>query len=170
MNTTNPYAPPRAAVEDVAEPVTGEPAGRLIRLGTAILDGIVAMLLIGLPIGISMALSGAAIKGGHFNYAALGGMGALFGLLGLTAYIWLNVLFVARNGQSKKITGIKVVRSDGSPASLGRIFWLRNVLGGVLGSIPRIGFLFALLDPLFIFGQTRQCLHDRFADTIVIKA
>jgi len=172
MNTTNPYAPPQAAVEDVAAPNTGELAGRGVRLGTVILDSFIAMVMIGLPFGISIALSGAAFTKGHIDYARLFGIWSLLPLAGLVAYLWLTVLYVARNGQTigKKITGIKVVRSDGSPASLGRIFWLRNVLPGVLGAIPRIGFVFGFVDPLLIFGQARQCLHDKIADTIVIKA
>ena len=64
------------------------------------------------------------------------------------------------------MTGIKVVRSDGSPAALGRIFWLRNILNGVLGLIP----FYVLIDGLLIFADSRQCLHDKIADTIVVKA
>jgi uncharacterized RDD family membrane protein YckC len=59
-----------------------------------------------------------------------------------------------------------VVRTDGTPVSLGRIFLLRNVVNGLLGFIP----LYSLVDVLFIFGERRQCLHDRLADTIVVKA
>jgi uncharacterized RDD family membrane protein YckC len=84
------------------------------------------------------------------------------------AWVWLTILFVARNGQTigKKLLGIKVVRSDGSKASLGRIFWLRNVVNTVLGFIP----LYGIVDLLLIFGEARQCVHDKIADTIVIKA
>jgi len=32
--------------------------------------------------------------------------------------------------------------------------------------IPLYGFI----EVLFIFGESRQCLHDKLADTIVIKA
>jgi len=39
-----------------------------------------------------------------------------------------------------------------------------------LGLIPVIGYIFGLVDSLLIFGEPRQCLHDKFADTIVIKA
>ena len=173
MNTTNPYAPPRAAVQDVAAPDTGELAGRGLRLGTVFLDGIIMSAMIYLPIALSVLWNGQKpFLNGHFNYTALMGIWTLLPLLGLGTFIWLNVMFVARNGQSigKKITGIKVVRSDGSPASLGRIFWLRNVIGAVLGLIPMVGAAFGLVDCLMIFGQSRQCLHDKFADTIVIKA
>jgi uncharacterized RDD family membrane protein YckC len=89
-------------------------------------------------------------------------------LIGFIAWIWLTILYVARNGQTiaKKIVGIKVVRSDGSKASLGRIFWLRNVVNSLIGIIP----LYTIIDLLFIFGEQRQCLHDKIADTIVVKA
>jgi uncharacterized RDD family membrane protein YckC len=92
----------------------------------------------------------------------------LLPVLGLLVWGWLTVVFVSRYGQSvgKRIWGIKVVRSDGSPASLGRIFLLRNVVNAVLTVLP----LYGLLDALLILGEKRQCLHDKIADTIVIKA
>jgi hypothetical protein len=49
---------------------------------------------------------------------------------------------------------------------VGRIFWLRNVVNAALGVVP----FYALIDPLFIFSESQQCLHDKIADTIVIKA
>jgi len=58
------------------------------------------------------------------------------------------------------------VRSDGAPASLGRIFWLRNVLNGLISVIP----IYGIIDSLFIFSESRQCLHDKIADTIVVNA
>jgi uncharacterized RDD family membrane protein YckC len=104
----------------------------------------------------------------HFNGQAIAGAGLWLALLGFVAWVWLTILFVSRNGQSigKKLLGIKVVRSDGSKASLGRIFWLRNVVNTLLGLIPMYG----LVDALLIFGEARQCVHDKIADTIVIKA
>jgi hypothetical protein len=30
--------------------------------------------------------------------------------------------------------------------------------------------LYTIVDHLFIFGESRQCLHDKLADTIVIQA
>ena len=56
-------------------------------------------------------------------------------------WIWLTVRYVLRNGQSiaKKITRIKVVRRDGSPVNLGRIFWMRNVANGSSASSRSTG-------------------------------
>jgi uncharacterized RDD family membrane protein YckC len=92
----------------------------------------------------------------------------LVAFVGFIVWIWFTILYVARNGQTiaKKWLGIKVVRSDGSKASLGRIFWLRNVVNALLGIIP----FYSLIDPLVIFGDARQCVHDKIADTIVVVA
>jgi uncharacterized RDD family membrane protein YckC len=169
MNTTNPYAPPRADVRDVAED-SGTAAGRGTRLAGAILDGLIFMGMVELPAFIGGAMSGsfdpaaAASAAPSFSF----GIGWVFALIGLAIWIWLTVKYVSQNGQSiaKKLLGIKVVRTDGSRASLGRIFWLRNVVNGLLSIIP----LYGLIDVLVIFGESRQCVHDKIADTIVVKA
>jgi uncharacterized RDD family membrane protein YckC len=95
-------------------------------------------------------------------------LGIALGLVGLGIWAWITIKYVSANGQSiaKRMLNIKVVRSDGSKASLGRIFWLRNVVNALLAVIPFYG----IIDALFIFGETRQCLHDKLADTIVVKA
>jgi uncharacterized RDD family membrane protein YckC len=155
MNTTNPYAPPQAAVQDVVDSDSQQLAGRGTRLLTMILDSIILVAMVYLPLMIGTAVSRAI----PFD---------LLVVAGLVGWIWLTVMFVSRNGQSigKKITGIKVVRSDGSRASLGRIIVLRNVLNSLLSIIPLYGFV----DALLIFGESHQCVHDKIADTIVIKA
>jgi uncharacterized RDD family membrane protein YckC len=162
---TNPYAPPQAAVLDIADPrALTVPAERLTRLGAAILDGIIFGVMVYLPLFMTVGAAAAVGEEGAGPIVFIG-----FGLtiVGLIAWIWLTVLYVQRNGQSiaKKITGIKVVRTDGSPISLGRIFWLRNVVNSLISIVP----LYGLIDVLFIFGETQQCLHDKIADTIVIK-
>jgi uncharacterized RDD family membrane protein YckC len=171
MNTPNPYAPPRANVYDVNNATGDVPADRGTRLVAAILDGLVFGAMVYLPLIIGGIVTGAfaaAGRGGQPNAAALFGVGGFFALAGLIVWIVLTVKFVNANGQSiaKKMLGIKVVRTDGSPISLGRIFWLRNFVNGLLGLIPFYG----LIDALLIFGETRQCIHDKLADTIVIKA
>jgi uncharacterized RDD family membrane protein YckC len=173
MNTTNPYAPPQAAVQDVIDPEQRELAGRGTRLGAAIVDGLVLVVMVYVPLIISIKMSGhPLLVNAHFNYSALINSMILLPLIGLIAFAWLNILFVSRNGQSiaKKLMGIKVVRSDGSKASLGRIFWLRNVVNIVIGVIPLLGSLYGLVDSLLIFGAPRQCVHDKIADTIVVNA
>jgi len=165
---TNPYAPPRAVVLDVDDPRVATPlADRGTRLGALILDSIIFMAMVYLPLFMTIGMAAMRRGGGD-----LGSGAALVGFMltaaGFVAWSWLTIVYVNRNGQSiaKKMTGIKVVRSDGSPAALGRIFWLRNILNGVLGLIP----FYVLIDGLLIFADSRQCLHDKIADTIVVKA
>jgi uncharacterized RDD family membrane protein YckC len=171
MNTTNPYAPPRAAVQDVADPdALNEHAGRGRRLAAAILDGFILTLMVYIPLGIGVALNGHPLitSPGHFNTGALIGAGGFLPLIGLVAWCWLTIAFVVSNGQSiaKRMLGIKVVRKDGSKASFARIFLLRNCVNLILAFLP----LYGLVDLLLIFGEARQCVHDKIADTIVIKA
>ena len=163
MNTENPYAPPRAKVSDVVEETQElELAGRAVRLGAAIIDGLIMGVLVVLPFAVGMGIAGAS---GSQKFP---GVAVLLGLIGFGVWAWFTIIYVSRNGQTiaKKWLDIKVVRTDGSPASLGRIFWLRNVVNGLLGVIP----FYSWIDPLLIFSDSRQCIHDKIADTIVVVA
>jgi uncharacterized RDD family membrane protein YckC len=100
-------------------------------------------------------------------------MGLVWVGVGLSAllalpFCVLQLVLLARAGQTlgKKLTRIKIVRSDGSRASFGRILGLRIVLTAVLGIIP----LFSLIDVCMIFGAEQRCVHDLIADTIVVRA
>jgi uncharacterized RDD family membrane protein YckC len=162
---TNPYAPPSATVSDVSDP-TGEltPADRGTRLGAAILDIVVVILLVYLPMLLGVAAVGFSNVESGISAGVISGV--LIGMSGLIVWLYFTVIYVRANGQTiaKKWLNIEVVRSDGSRASLARIFWLRNVVNALLGILP----LYGIIDSLFIFGESRQCLHDKIADTIVV--
>jgi uncharacterized RDD family membrane protein YckC len=170
---TNPYAPPKATVRDISMPDTSLVyADRSTRLGAAILDGIIFMVMVYIPTLIFMFIGAAmTTPTGNVETQDVSGMFILAfgaGAIGLAVWGWMTYTRVRDNGQTiaKKMLSIKVVRSDGSPASVGRIFWLRNFVNGALGIIP----LYGLVELLFIFGEAQQCLHDKIADTIVVKA
>jgi uncharacterized RDD family membrane protein YckC len=175
MEASNPYSPPSAPVRDMPQGST-ELAGLGARLGATLLDGLIAGLLVYVPFIIYIAASGVpGLTGanGQFDPMAFVRSGALLALLpGMAIYAAITIWLVARNGQTigKKLLGIKVVRTSGEKAGLGRIFWLRNVVLGVIGAIPIVGGIVALVDILLIFRESRKCLHDQIADTIVIKA
>jgi uncharacterized RDD family membrane protein YckC len=168
VSTSNPDAPPRSNVQDGED--FAEPADRIIRLAAYILDGIIAGAMIYFPFFVVAMLARPIDTNAELDVFrdSVFLIGGALALVGAVVWAWLTILFVARNGQTiaKKLVGIKVVRSDGSRASLGRIFWLRNVVNGLLRIIP----LYGLIDILFIFGERRQCLHDMIADTIVVRA
>jgi uncharacterized RDD family membrane protein YckC len=158
----NPYAAPEARIVD--QPPEGELilAERGTRLGAAFLDGLIfgVLYLPGLLL-IGFAEDNKSMK-------LVGVILMVIAILGVLAY---NCVLLHRNGQTiaKKMLGIKVVRCDGSRIGLGRIFALRFLPVTLLGAIPFVGGLVSLADALMIFGEERRCLHDQFADTIVIK-
>lgn len=172
---TNPYAPPTAAVRDIVDPsIRSVPADRSTRLGAAILDSIIFMLMVYTPLllgGVFAGLTTMPENPSDETVAAAGTamiVAGLFTLVGFVVWATITILYMRRTGQSigKKVCGIKVVRSDGSPVSLSRLIWIRNVVNWIISIVP----LYGLIDTLFIFGESRQCLHDKLADTIVVKA
>jgi uncharacterized RDD family membrane protein YckC len=168
---TNPYAPPLAVVRDIADPSElAVPADRGTRLGAMLLDSVIFVMMVYVPAVFVAMIRGATVAaaGGDVGSNALVAIGGGVAVLGFAVWCWLTIKYVRRNGQSiaKKLLGIKVVRTDGSPISLGRIFWLRNVVNSLISIVPLYGFV----DGLFIFGESRQCLHDKIAGTVVVKA
>ena len=158
----NPYAAPEARIVDQLPQSDLVLAERGTRLGAVFLDGLIVVLVY-LP---GLLLISLADDNKSMKYVGIALM--VIVILGLLAY---NCVLLHRNGQTiaKKMLGIKVVRRDGSPVSLGRFFALRFLPVSLLGAIPLVGGLVSLTDALMIFGEERRCLHDQFADTIVIK-
>ena len=163
---TNRYAPPTAHVEDVADG-THELAGRGARLGAVTIDGLIQGAVY---YALAFTAFGSLIpdaKGGNVFGASTVQIVVSFAL-----FAAINGYLLATQGQTvgKKLLGLRVVRSDGSRASLGRLIGLRYILSWVIVLVPFIGVIYALLDSLMIYRESRKCLHDNLADTIVIKA
>ena len=168
----NPYAPPTAAVRDIGtNPDSPEPAGRGSRLGAALLDGLVVVVCIEMPIAFGIGFSALVTRNIDFTQSSAR-IGIAIGLTGLIGFLYFTIKYVRANGQTiaKRWLGIKVVRMDGSKPSLGRMFWMRNAIGVAVSIVPIVGVIYALVDPLFIFGEKRRCVHDLIADTMVVKA
>jgi uncharacterized RDD family membrane protein YckC len=86
--------------------------------------------------------------------AMLNGPGTTITVVALLIWCVITVRLVVANGQSigKRLVGIKVVRTDGSP----------NLL-------PYLGWFYMFADPLLIYQDSRKCIHDLIADTIVVR-
>jgi uncharacterized RDD family membrane protein YckC len=164
----NRFAPPLAHVEDVAQ-AAGVLAGRWTRLGATLIDAVVA----GLAFGVIALVS--PINVFRPSLAASSSFWVLIlqnTVLGFILFLLIHGYLLATRGQTvgKALLKIRIVRSDGSPASFTRIVGLRYLTTTVLASIPIIGTIYGLIDVLFIFGAARRCLHDYIADTIVVTA
>jgi uncharacterized RDD family membrane protein YckC len=165
----NRFAPPAAHVEDVAASGPGTLAGRGTRLGAALIDVVLAVIAFGIlalvtPINI---FNLGAARAGFTIAAVLQNL-----IVGFVIFILIHGYLLATRGQTvgKKLLHIRIVRSDGSPASFGRLVGLRYLTTSVLASIPWFGTIYGLLDTLLIFRASRRCLHDNIADTIVVTA
>ncbi len=168
MSEFNPYEAPHAWVEDQAGS-TYQLADRGTRLGARILDGLIygasAMA------GIAVILIATVTQGNGPDSAAglMGGALILAGFLGV--FIW-ELVWLQKYGQSmgKRFMSVKIVRLNGEPASLGRIFWIRMFLPALMGAFPFLGGVFSLTNICFIFRDDQRCIHDLMADTVVVKA
>jgi uncharacterized RDD family membrane protein YckC len=163
----NLYAPPEARVDDVHVEGELELAGRGARLGAAIVDSLIQGAVYWLVILFVFRISFQEMA------AVTIGKQVLLQIGGIVIFVILNGYLLAKNGQTiaKKLMNIKIVRSDGSAAGLGRIVLLRLAPLWLMMLIPVVGMLVVgLVDPLLIFRHSRKCLHDTVADTIVVKA
>lgn len=162
-NPVNPYAAPQSAVQDVPTAARSLAlASRGRRLGATLLDGLFFLLIVGcLGVGAEMNSS----RRGDLSSVVL-----ISGLLALGGLVLTNAVLLATRGQTlgKRALKIQVVRPDGSHVAALRILGLRWFVPSLIGAIPLVGPVFQLADALVIFRDSRRCLHDEIADTIVI--
>ncbi|SET90239.1 RDD family protein [Stigmatella erecta] len=127
---------------------------------------LVDSFVLGLPLLAAMVMVLLASSGDSADWAmGLALLIAVGGTLAVSAY---QLVLLSQSGQSlgKRMRNIRVVRSDGSPVSLGRLLFLRNVIPSAINTACGV---FNLVDVLFIFQDNRRCLHDMIADTKVVK-
>ena len=169
MADFNPYQTPNAHVEDIADIENMELAGRGARLGAAIIDGIIILLIAWLMWYVFAPGMFSKMIAGHKPSFLLS---LMVGLSTLVVWIAINFSLLARNGQTvgKKMLGIKIARADNTACSVWRIAGRRFLIPGLIGQIPIAGLFFGFADILFIFRESRRCVHDLIADTIVIQA
>ena|SRR5688572_7594914 len=158
----NPYQAPSAVVAEVLD---DQLAGRGERLVAAIVDTII-MLCIIVPM---------MFMTGYFEKAATGalGIGTVIGYAVASFAVFLLVQGwpLAQTAQTwgKKMLGIRIALMDGSQPSFGTIVLKRYLPVQVVGSVPFIGTILALIDVLMIFRSDRRCGHDLIAGTQVLK-
>ena len=155
----NPYQAPSADLDLPLPAMTL--ASRWQRLGAAVLD---FLMVFGLAFVAAIVLPAAQDKPNLM--IALGVLLAVAAI----ALLVVNIVGIYRSGQTlgKRLVGIRVVRSNGERVDFARYMFLRWMAMGLLGAIPLLGPFITLLDMALIFRDDRKCLHDDFADTIVI--
>ncbi|MBK9575874.1 MAG: RDD family protein [Fibrobacterota bacterium] len=150
-----------------------EMAERMDRLIANLLDGVLVMVPTALLIGAGvLAILGAQ---GNFDESASYLIAAILGLVGLAlcgALLYYQLNMFAESGQTwgRRKMSIKIVRTDGSRVSVGRLIVYRNLVIQAISMIPFVGGIVPMVDILMIFRDNRLCLHDQIADTKVVKA
>jgi uncharacterized RDD family membrane protein YckC len=167
--SSNPYAAPEGSLSTASGTAAGTLASRWARLGAALIDGIIMMVVSVVPMILFF--------GGWARYVeratSFGFLWKLgMGIFGLAIFLLINGYFLAQSAQSvgKKMVGIKIMRTDGTQPPLSHIVLRRMVPLYVAQLIPFIGPLFGFIDTILIFRDTRQCAHDQIADTVVVNA
>jgi uncharacterized RDD family membrane protein YckC len=87
----------------------------------------------------------------------------------IAIFIMVQAYFMVRHSQSigKRIMKIHVIRkTTGERCKFNRYFWMRVCMCNLLDML--IPF-FGMVDMLMIYSEERRCLHDRIADTLVVK-
>ena len=156
----NPYAAP-AAVDApvVTRAILLERAPTLSRVGAHLIDWAIV-------IGTMMiATTSYALAAGKLDGDAALIAPYLFMLPGMFMQLAMQI----GSGQSigKRLLGLKVVNPDGTPATLGRVVFLRNVFPTFLGMVCGI---IGLIDAFSIFRDGGRTFHDQIANTRVVRA
>lgn len=170
---TNRFAPPKAQLAEPGDDSGLVLAGRGLRLVAVIVDAILMSLIqwpIFLALGGSMFLN-MDPESLQDPFAVMGRMVAAMApgwLIAAAVQMWC--LHAYGGTLAKKILGLRIVRTDGTRAGFSRLFWLRGGAAVIPLLIPIVNIFWWLLDPLLIFRDSRQCLHDQIADTLVVTA
>ncbi len=164
MSDENPFAPPES---DVTVDQSGELASRGVRLGAAVIDGLIALLVIW-PAMAAFGYWDRALAGPPAPADTI-----LLGGLALVIFVLLHGYLLANYGQTigKRILGTRIVSiEDDSILPFWKVISYRYLTVWVVTLIPLVGTIFSLVDPLFIFRDDRRCVHDLIAGTKVIVA
>ena len=151
----------RQATQEKTSTASAPKAGFWVRFVAYMLDsfliGIIQVIL-GFLIGFVISMMGVAVEGDPAISTVLWIFGAVLSL-------GYAVFFTGYCGQTpgKMALRIKVIRTDGSQISYGRAA-LREIPGKFISSILlAIGYI------MVAFDRHKQGLHDKIADTYVIK-
>ncbi|MDH7452488.1 RDD family protein [Luteimonas composti] len=164
MEQHNPYGSPEAAVADLAH---GNLAGRGERLGAAIIDTII-LLVVMVPL---------MLVGGYWQMAMAAGGEVPFGAALLWAAIGFAVFAAVQwypldaGGQTwgKRLLGIRIVDMTGAKPPVGRLLLVRYLPVHAVGNVPVVGMVLGLVNVLLIFRGDRRCGHDLVAGTQVVR-
>ena len=167
MNKDNIYTAPLSDLEGSKNNDKSlELATRWERLGASIIDAIIGAAIT-FPVMFATGIWDKAVNGSISIIETVS-----MGVYGFLMFMLIHGYFLAKNGQTvgKKLVGTKIVsvHSD-TILPVGKIFLFRYLPITVASNVPVFGQFLAIIDALFIFRKSKQCIHDQIAGTRVIK-
>ena len=162
----NPYQAPESSVFDPTGESLNDLAGRGIRLGAAIIDGIVQSIIV-FPLLWSLGVWEFLLRGEAMSSA----QNLQLGLVGVVVFMLLQGYLLKSRGQTigKLALGIKIVRLGGAQPEFGALIGLRYLPQWIIQNIPSVGSMLLIVDVLLIFRDDRRCIHDLIAGTQVVR-
>lgn len=166
MSENNVYSTPEAQLVDQVDDSEKPLASRWARLGASLIDSIIIMVIV-MPVmyftgGFEGIMEG---RQPSFTYSIA------MGLLSYVVFFVINYRFLLSNGQTvgKKVLDIKIVDLNGNVPAFQSQMLIRYAVYALPGQVPVVGFLFSIVNIVFIFGKEKRCLHDLVAKTKVVS-
>ena len=175
-----PPVPPADPFVPYAPEASGGLASVWIRLGAAVIDGIIHGIVfiilsrILYPTPNIAAIQAAAMSGDYAAAASLANPGffwiLIVSVLTLAAFIGINWKFLP-NGQTigKKLLNLQIQSRSGGLLPVNDLITRRILPVYLVARLGFIGSLVYVVDALCIFRPGRNTLHDDFAQTKVVQ-
>lgn len=147
--------------ENIVSKVAGEKATRSDRLVAAIVDGVLGVVCF-IPVFMLVGFD-------NLSQPTLTLSAGLLGY-GIFSTLVLHGYLMYQRGQTigKSLMSIRIENLDGTQASFTTIYFKRMLCMQLLSLVPSVGqFIAGFVNPLFIFGKDKRCLHDHLAGTKV---
>jgi uncharacterized RDD family membrane protein YckC len=179
VSQTNPFTPPEfqgtsagelGALGALGDLALASPGQRLL---AAFVDGLV-LTAVCVPVFVLVLVVFGAGGGfdGELDDLTTNLLVGTVLILGGLPYAAVQAWLVTTRGQTvgKIALGLRIVRTDGRPVDFVQGVLLRSWVFGLLGAVPCLGNLINITDLLAIFSDRHRTLHDRLADTLVVRA
>ena len=167
----NPYAAPQANVLPAyagTDPLA--PLGK--RLGAAFIDGLLALVLMGVPYGFLIVELNGFENNPNPEFSSTAMTATIALIIGFLILLVINIVMLTTRGQTpgKLALGIRIVtHPDGQKPGFVKACLLRAFVNGIIGAVPCLGPIYSLVDICFIFREDHRCIHDLIAGTHVVE-
>ncbi len=161
----NPYQAPQTTSSAPVPTSESQLASRVNRLGAAIVDSIIAMV-----VTIPLIFFTGYFQRTMQNNVTIGET-LVYTIIGFVLFLGIHGYFLATRGQTVGKIAAKIRIVDYRTSELlpiGKLIGLRYLPLWIVNLFPFGNFL-ALINVLFIFGSERRCIHDYIAGTKVVN-